>query len=101
MFYSKVFISLFSSRASSPVVLSPGDNNLGDVDGVGDGGDHPDTAPNDLYNNEEVDYSNFKLPVTGNRSKALINLSILTHWVIFGDEVGTKQLRGPDVSIAT
>ena len=38
------------------------------------------------YNNEEVDYSNFKLPVTGNRSEALINLSILTHWVIFGDE---------------
>ena len=63
---------MFSLRASSPVVLSPGDDNLGDVDGVGDGGDQPDTTLNDLYNNEEVDYSNFKLPVTGNRSKALI-----------------------------
>ena len=72
MFYSRVFIFLFSSRTSSSVVRSPGDDNLGDVDGVGDGGEHPDATLNNLYNNEEVDYSNFKLPVTGNRSKALM-----------------------------
>ena len=58
-----MFISLFSSRASSSVVRSPGYDNLNDVDGVGDGGEHPDATLNNLYNNEEVDYSNFKLAI--------------------------------------
>ena len=50
-----MFISLFSSRASLSVVRSPGDDNLGDVDGVADGGEHPNATLNNLYNNEEID----------------------------------------------
>ena len=75
---------LNSALITTPVVLVPGDNNLGVVGDLGDVSDHPNVAHKPLDNSDEEDNSNCL--VTGNRSKSISTLEHLDLKDIIEDE---------------